>query len=135
MAPSIEIASGHTTSGSRTNEVVIPATEQNSSAPIAFRRPASLRNAWHPMAQATRRAATATNPRIRGCHHADFDSSGREASRKTLRSPEAVGQLARELSRRHFFASGCVLAGPKRRKVSGTRSFCLGSQRSHCRRR
>jgi hypothetical protein len=63
---SIEIASGHTTSGCRTNEVVSPATEQNRSAPIAFVKPASLRNTRCPTAQAASRAATATNPRMRG---------------------------------------------------------------------
>lgn len=66
IAPNIENASGHTTRGWRTNEVASPATEQNRSAPIAFRKPASLRNARRPITQAATRAATATNPRIRG---------------------------------------------------------------------
>jgi hypothetical protein len=66
IAASIEIASGHTSRGWRTNEVVSPATEQNRSAPIAFLKPASLRNARCPTAQAASRAVTATNPRIRG---------------------------------------------------------------------
>lgn len=66
IAPSIDAARGHTTSGARVNEVASPATEQNSSAPIAFRKPASLCNARCPIAEAARRAATATNPRIRG---------------------------------------------------------------------
>ena len=135
IAPSIEIASGHTTRGFRTNEVVSPATEQNKSAPIAFLKPASLRNAGRPMAQAAKRAATATNPRIRGAIMLGFDRAGRKPSRKSLLPPEAAGQLARELSGWYFFASGCVLAGPQWREVSGTRGFCLGSQRSHRSRR
>ena len=77
IAPSIEIPSGHTTKGCRTNEVVSPASEQNRSAPIAFRKPASLRNARCPMAQAARRAAIATNPRIRGAIMLVWTDQGR----------------------------------------------------------
>jgi len=66
MALNIIIARGHTITGVLTNEVVRPAIEQNSKAPIAFLKPASLRNARRPMTEAARRAATATNPRIRG---------------------------------------------------------------------
>ena len=66
IAPSIDAARGHTTSGVRITEVASPAREQNSRALIAFRKPASLRKAWCPIAEAARRAATAKNPRIRG---------------------------------------------------------------------
>ena len=66
IAPSIDTPRVHTTSGARIKEVTSPATEQNSSAPIAFRKPASVRKARCPIAEAARRAATATNPRMRG---------------------------------------------------------------------
>jgi len=66
MTQSIDTARGHTTSGARINEVTIPTSEQNSSAPIVFRKPASFRKARCPIAEAARRAATATNPRMRG---------------------------------------------------------------------
>jgi hypothetical protein len=66
IAPSIDTARGHTTSGARVNEVTSPAAEQKMSAPIAFRKPAPLRNARCPIEEAARRAATATNPKIRG---------------------------------------------------------------------
>lgn len=65
-APTIDIARGHTTRGARVNDVTRPAAEQNSSAPIAFRNPAFPRKARCPMAEAAKRAAMATNPRIRG---------------------------------------------------------------------
>ena len=66
IAPSIANASGHTTRAWWTKEVMRPATEQNRSAPIAFRKPASCRKARRPMPEAASRAATARNPRIRG---------------------------------------------------------------------
>lgn len=66
MALNINIARGHTITGVLTNEVVSPAMEQNSKAPIAFLKPTSLRSARRPMTEAARRAATATNPRTRG---------------------------------------------------------------------
>src|SRR5581483_1514996 len=66
IAPSIDAARGHTTSGARINEVTSPATEQKSSAPIAFRKATSLRKARRPIAEAARSAATATKPRMRG---------------------------------------------------------------------
>ncbi len=136
IAPSIENASGHTTNGWRTTEVVSPATEQNRSAPIALRKPVSRRKDWRPMTQATTRAATATNPRIRGAIMliSTNQAGSRHASYMKGLLARAGRQLARELHGGYFFASRCILAGPQGREISGARGLCFRPQRCHCRR-
>jgi hypothetical protein len=83
IAPSIDTPRGHTTSGARVKEVASPAREQNSSAPIAFRKPGSLRKSRCPIAEAATRAATATNPRMRGAIM--FLSTDRLGSRHAMK--------------------------------------------------
>jgi hypothetical protein len=93
MVPSIDTARGHTTSGARINEVTSPASEQNSSAPMAFRKPASLRKDRCPIAEAARRAATATNPRMRGAIILPLTGrvrSRHETIRHTQNWPESI---------------------------------------------
>jgi hypothetical protein len=59
-------ASGHITTDALVNEVIIPAAEQKSSAPIALRKPGSRRKDRRPSTAAATRLASAIKPKNRG---------------------------------------------------------------------